>query len=232
MRTAIQSGLNVSTNSSLFPPGTIDDYADRAYIKFAGLFNWPDLEDAKKSITQADIEYYDVPDTWRYDSTFRLTVDGDLYGEKPEGSPMDFNDYLKWKSDNLTSTLKKWAKYRNQIFIYPTPSSAGLEIVAWGRRNPTLMSGSDSATTIFSSNMPEINEAIVLETMAMLQRKGEKKGDGQFDSVEAKQIAVVAFSKVKQDQAKFEKAQPQFNVPDYMSDTKTEDTIGNFADYT
>lgn len=230
MRSAVQSDLNASGNSSLFPPDTIDDVLNRAYIKIAGFVRWPDLEDAKTTTTQLNQEYYDVPDTWRYNSVWRITVNGDLYGEEPDGSPLDFKDYLEWKDENTSSTLKKWAQYRNQIFIYPTPTAAGVEIVAWGQRTITEMTV-DGSTTIFSENMPEVNEAIVLEAEAILRRKGEADDKGQLVSTEAKTIVLTAFDKVKKEKSKYEKVQAQFNVPDFFGKTASEENIGNFADY-
>lgn len=229
MRSAIQSDLNVSTNSSLFPPATIDSKINRAYIKIANYVRWDDLEDAKTTSTQASQEYYDVPDTWQYNSAWRLMVNDVIYGEKPDGSPLAFKDYLEWKEDNENSTLKKWSMYRNQIFIYPTPSTAGIEIVAWGLRNISTLS-SDSDQTIFSENSPLLNEAIVLEATAMLQRKGEKDDQGEFVSTEAQRIVLVASNRQKRENAKFEKAQPVLNVPDFFGNQTSEDTIGNFVD--
>lgn len=231
IRTQIQSDLNASTNSSLFPSTTIDAKINRAYIKVAGFVRWPDLEDSKTSSTQANQDYYDVPDTFKYNSVWRVTVNNVVYGDEPDGSPMDFKDYLEWKRDNVGSTNKKWTQYRNQIFIYPTPTAPDLAIVVWGQANVTELSD-DADTTIFSSNIPEVNEAILLEAEAMLQRKGEKKDEGQFVSAEAKQIVVLAFNKIKMEKAKYEKGHAMFNVPNFFGTTQTaQDTIGNFPDY-
>lgn len=234
MQSAVQSDLNVGDNSSLFPLSTIKNKLNRSYIKIASFVRWADLEDAKTTSTQTDQEAYDVHDTWKYNSVWRVVVtdssgDDVIYGEKPDGSPMDFKDYLEWKADNPSSSLKKWTQYRNQIFLYPTPSVSTSTISAWGQLNVTEMSA-DSDTTIFSSNMPEVNEAIVLEALGMLQRKGEKEGDGQFASAEAKQITVIAHNKLKLEKAKYEKAQPMLNVPDFFGRSNSNSTIGNFLD--
>jgi len=237
LRSALQSDLSVNENSSLFPPDTIDAAINRAYVsKAARLFRWPKLEDSKTTASQANIENYDLPDgdnstnPWSIDSAWRLEVDGDYYGEAPDYSPMVFQDYLDWKADDLNanSTKKKWAVHGHQVFIYPTPTTAGLVINMWGQKVAPKLDD-DTDTTIFSYTMPEGNEAILLEAKAILKHKGEDEKAGEFFSIEAKQILSVAFNKIKQEQAKYEKTQPMFNVRDMFGRTKTSDIIGDFS---
>lgn len=229
-RTAIQSDLSVSSNSSLYPQATIDLALNRAYIKCGKLFRWPQLMDAKTTTTQANINYYDAPNTWQPDSMWRLTIDGDtnVYGEEPDGSPMDFKDFLDWTASDLNSgsTEKKWATQWLRYFVYPTPTVSGLVISVWGQKNVTTLSDQNT-TTIFSYNMPEGNEAIVMEAEAILKRKGETKDSGLFLSNEAKQILSVSYNKYRQEKAKHEKTQPFFNVPNFFG-KNTSQITGNF----
>ena len=230
MRTAIQSDLNVSSSSSLFPPATIDSAINRAYQKAGALFRWPALEDAKKTSSVADKEYYDAPSTWRPDSIWRLEVDGDYYGEDPDYSPMVFQDYLDWKANDINenSTEKKWAVQWLRYFIYPTPSADGdNNISIWGQMNVEELSV-DGDTTIFSYNSPECNEALVLEAVAILKKKGEAEKSGQMFSEEAKQILAIAFNKIRQEKAKYEKTQPMFEVDDFFGPGAKKQVTGNF----
>ena len=96
---AVQDDLTVDDNSTLYPPALIKRAINRSYIKCAGLFRWPETEDAKTTSTVADQEYYDYPQTWRSDSIARLEVDDEQYGEDPDGSPLDWSDYLTWRRD-------------------------------------------------------------------------------------------------------------------------------------
>ena len=227
LRSAVQSDQNISSNSSLFPEDTIDSALNRAYIKIGGLFHWPQLADAKKTSTAVS-EYYDAPDTWYPDSIYRLEVDDELYGQDPDGSPMDFNDYLLWKEDNENSTDKKWAVHNNQFFIYPAPTVVGdNNISVWGLKRVVEMTV-DGSTTIFSYNMPECNEAVVEEAKAILKNKGEAEKSGQLMSDRAMSILVVAFEKTKREKAKYEKTQPFFNVPDYFGPGTVQQNTGNF----
>lgn len=227
IRSVVQSDLNVGSNSSLYPPTRIDSAINRSYVKSARLFRWPMLEDAKTTSTVISQEYYDFPQNWSPDSAWRLEVDGEMYGEEPDGSPMDFADYLIWKADNPNSTLKKWAVQWRRIFIYPTPTTNGSNNISiWGQENTTALSA-DGDTTIFSYNMPECNEAIALEAVAILKKKGEISGD--MYSAEAKQILVVAYNRIRGEQAKYEKVQPFFDVPDFFGKQSSRDQVtGNF----
>ena len=231
-RSAIQSDLSVSSNSSLYPQTTIDIDINRAYIKCARLFRWPQLEDAKLTTTQEDQEYYDLPDGWSPDSMYRLQIGDDYYGDEPDFSPMAFQDYLDWKADdnNEDSTDKKWAVHGNQWFHYPTSTEASLVVSVWGQKNITSLDTTDEDdTTIFSENMPECNEAIVLEATAILKKKGEADESGQLFSAEAKGILAVAFNKLKQEQAKEEKENPMLEVKDMFGEASVSDTIGRFT---
>lgn len=232
IRQACQDDLTIGDESTLFSPTVIDRVINRAYIKAATLYRWPQLEDAKKTSTEVNTETYDYPSVWRPDSIYRLEVDDVQYGEDPDGSPLAFEDYLIWRrdDDNASSTDEKWANQKTRFFIYPVPTTAGTNnISVWGVKNIVALSA-DADTTIFSYNMPEINEAILLETLAILKAKGEDDKGSQFRSIEAKQILTTAWNKLKQEQSKFEKNQPMFYVEDMFSNkrTTTKNNIGNF----
>ena len=227
MRTAVQSDLNVGSESTLYSPTAIDLAINRAYTKASALFPWPELMDAKKTTTQASQEYYDYPSTWRSNSIWKLDIDGVRYGEPPDGSPLSYDDYLLWKEDNSTDTTKKWANQWRRFFIWPVPTTATGVISVWGIMvNETL--DEDAEVTIFSYSMPECNEAVVLEAVAILKAKGENEKSSEFKSAEAKQILAVAWGKIRNESAKYEKNQPMFNVPDYYSGSGTAEKIGDF----
>ena len=216
LQQAVQSDVNVGSESTLFPPTTIKLAINRAYFKSAGLFRWAETEDAKKTSTQLGIDYYDYPETWRPDSIWKLVVDDVDYG-----NPLSFKDYQYEIEHKVGNTLPSgreriWTSQWRRYFIYPTPTVAGdYNISVFGQRAVEAMDA-DADVTIFSYSMPECNEAIILEAVAILKGKGEDDKGGQFRSAEAKQILAVAWGKVRQDQAKYQTIQPMFNVPDYF----------------
>lgn len=230
---AIQDDLTVGDESSLYTPTLIKRAINRAYIKVSALYPWPELQDAKKTSTQANQEYYDYPRNWRSNSVWKLSIidsDGNevRYGEDPDGSPLSFDDYLNWKEDNPDATDKKWTNQWRRFFIWPIPTAQGNNnIVVWGIKVPTALSA-DADTTVFTYSMPEGNEAIVLEAVAILKSKGENDKTAQFKSLEAKQILTVAWSKISNELAKYEKIEPFFDVPDFFGSTNSKDLRGKF----
>ena len=228
IRVAVQDDLTVGDESTLFSPTIIDRAINRAYRKVGGLFPWPELQDAKKTSTQASQEYYDYPQNWRSNSIWKLVVDGDRYGEDPDGSPLSFDDYLNWKEDNPDSTDKKWGNQWRRFFIWPVPTVLGSNnICVWGIKVISSISA-DSDTTIFSYSTPEANEAIELETVAILKSKSDNTESSQFKSLEAKQILSVAWNKISKEQAKYEKNMPFFQVNDFFGGSNSKDLRGRF----
>lgn len=213
LQTAVYSDLTATSDSTLFPLATVKLAINRAYRKAAGLFRWPETEDAQKTSTQIGQEYYDYPQNWRPDSAWKLTVDDEDYFD-----PLVFKDYLFEKENDIPSGADYlWSTQWRRFFIYPTPTTAGTNnISVWGVKVVDALSA-DSDTTIFSYAMPECNDAIVLEAVAILLNKGEDEKAAQFRSLEGKQILTVAWQKIRQEQMKYEKTQPFFEVPDFFA---------------
>lgn len=216
LKQGVQDDITVGDESTLYPPALIARAVNRAKRKAEALFPWPELQDAKKTTTQVSQNYYDYPQNWRTNSIWKVEVDYERYGEDPDGSPLSYDDFLNWVEDNPDSTDKKWANQWRRFFISPTPTVADLVICVWGLMvTPSL--SDDGDTTIFSYSMPEGNEAILLEAVAILKSKGEEEKSGEFRSAEAKQILAVAWGKIQNENAKYEKDQPFFEVPDYFA---------------
>lgn len=228
LQTTVQSDMTIGSESTLYPIGTVKLAINRAYRKAAGLFRWSELEDAKKTSTVANQEYYDYPDNWQPDSVWKVTVDDERYGEEPYGSPLSFPDYLNWREDNPSSTDKKWTSQWRRYFIYPIPTTNGSNnICIWGQKAVSSMSA-DGDITIFSYSMPECNEAIVLEAVAILRAKGEDQNMTEFKSAEAKQILAIAWGKIRQNQDKYKKTEPMLHVDDMFGRPQSKNLIGRF----
>lgn len=221
---AVRDDLSSDSTSSLYNDDIIKRAINRAYVKVGSSYRWPKLEDALITSTIANQEYYDYPSNWQPDSAWKLEVNNEDYGD-----PIDFKDYLYEKENGIPSGLDKmWANQWTRYFIYPIPTVNGINnITIWGFKTVEKLVN-DTDTTIFSYQMPEVNEAIVLETVAILKKKGESEQIGQFRSLEAKQIIAIAWGKIIQNQAKFEKTTPFLNVPDFFGKSNVKSKIGKF----
>jgi len=222
--TAVQNDLTVGSESTLFPEETVKLAINRAYRKAGGLYRWSETEDAQKTSTQANTEYYDYPQNWRPDSVWKLSVDGVDYGD-----PVSFKDYLYEKENEIPSGLTYlWANQWRRYFIYPTPTTAGdYNITVWGVKVvDELVAEAD--VTIWSYSMSECNEAVVLEAVAILKNKAQEEQAGIFRSAQARAILDSAWRKITQEQAKYEKTQPFFDVPDLFKKGGSGGRTGNF----
>lgn len=217
---AVQSDLTVDSTSTLYDLDTIKLAINRAKRKAEGLFKWPQTEDSKKTSSIADQEYLDYPDKWRPNSIWKLSVNGIDFGD-----PLTFADYQFEKENNFPTRLKHmWTNQWMRYFFYPTPTTNGdFDIIVWGRIIPNDLVN-DNDTTIFSGNMPEGNEAIVLEATAILKNKGNVEQPVQRTyvsgslllSAEAQNILATAWKKIQEEKSKYEKTQPFFDVPDFF----------------
>lgn len=224
--TAVQSDLTIGDESSLFPLDTVKLAINRSYRKIGGLYRWPELEDAKKTSTQANVEYYDYPDSWQPDSIWKLRVDGQDYG-----SPLAFKDYLyEQENDNPSGQQYMWSNQWRRYFIDPTPTTSGsLNIEVWGQKIvDKLVNNSD--VTIFSYSMADVNEAIVLEAREILKLKGEDSQNQGMLSPGAIQLVTGAWNKIRENQSKYHKTKAMFVVPDFYARgrNKIKNTIGDF----
>ena len=241
MLSTLQSDLTVDATSSLFDPNTASLALARSYRKIAAMYKWPATRDAKKTSTVAGQEYYDYPTNWRPDTIWKLMVDGVDYGD-----PLALKDYYLEQENNYPSGLTLlWGNQHNRFFItnngLPPQTNGDNNIVIFGFKvvdplvNPTDV-------TIFSYNMPELNEAIILEASAILKQKGEIMqvlrrlyiSGSELLSYQATSIVNAAWQKIAQENAKYEKTIPMFQVPNLFPGGRSRNniqwSIGNFND--
>lgn len=229
---AVQGDVTVDSTSSFITPTYIKQAVNRAYYKAAGMHRWPQLEDAKKTSTDIDQEYYDYPQNWYPQSAWKLKVDGVDYGD-----PLLFKDYEFEKDNQLPSRLQyMWGSQAQRFFIYPTPSTdSNNNISIWGAKAVDSLVG-DSDTTIFSYIMRDCNHAIVLEAARIIKMKGEDMQDtiipriGEMRDLEAQDILMKAWNRIRMELVKREKTQPMFEVPDMFGNRSNNlrSKIGDF----
>ncbi len=209
---AVKDDLSIPLSTSIFSDDLIKRAINRAYIKAGNLYRWSTLEDALTTSTIAGQDYYDFPSNWQPDSAWKLKVDGVDYGD-----PLVFKDFLYEVENGVPSGADYlWSTQWKRFFIYPTPTKNGINnIEIWGFKTVGKLVN-DNDKTIFSDNLKECNEAIVLEAEAILTKKEEKEQIGQFRSLEAKQILSIAYSKQLTNQNKYLRTVSFWSVPDFF----------------
>jgi len=229
MRQAVQSALNSGSESSFFTDTVVDGAINTAYRKAGGLFPWAELEDALKTSTEEDHEYYEYPVNWRPDSIWKLEVNG-----RDMGDPLVFKDYLHETENNFPNGVKSiWSSQWRRFFIRldgvaPT-TNGNNNISIWGIKTVETLT-LDTDTTIFSYSLPECNDALVLEATAIMRAKSEEERRSEFKSAEALRIFTITYGRLKKSQAKYEKTTPFLDVPDFFASRKSRSRTrrGNF----
>ena len=219
---AVQSDLTIGDETPLLDLATVKLAINRGKRKIEGLFRWPETEDAKTTTIQEASEYIDYPQSWRPNSIWKLKV-----GTVDYGDPLVFRDYLYEKENEFPAGLDEmWANNWRRYFVYPTLAAGNVVEVHGQKIQPAL--SADGDVTIFSYSMPEVNEAIVLEAVAILKSKGEERRNGEMLSAEAKQIAIIAAGKISKELAKYEKTMPLLEVPDFFQKRGQKQDTGKF----
>jgi hypothetical protein len=188
------------------------------------MFKWPATKDAKKTSTIATHEYYDYPSQWRPDSLWKVRIDG-----KDMGSPLAERDYYFEQENNFPNGSKNiWFNQKKRFFVtvngLPPATTGDNNIEMWGFKFvDKLVNASD--ITIFSYDMPEVNEAIVLEALAICRIKGGEQPvrlaryvqGAVLISYEAQDILQTAWAKILQEQSKIDRTTNEFTVTDFFA---------------
>ena len=230
---AVQSDLTIGDETTLLDLTAVKSALNRSYTKIGAMFLWPGTKDAKKTSTGANREDYNYPPNWVPESIWKLMVD-----DKDYGDPLDRKDYLFEKENDYPAGQENiWSNEGNRYFIDPTPTTTGnYNLKVWGQKVVDKLT-LDGDITIFSYSMREVNEAIILEAVAILKNKGEivqaQRAGNITGSVmlsqEAIGIVTRAWSKIAGRQAKNQKTISMFNVTDMFASGNSKSTnIGNF----
>jgi hypothetical protein len=223
--TEITNRLGTTVGSTFFTPTKIKSTAIDAYNWATLLYQWPQLETAKITHTVIGQYYYDYPEGFLIDSVSRVIVGDDLYEIK------NFDDFLNYKYITTGTKDETIASdYGQQIFIYPTPTVNGTDIIIFGLQAATPLVN-DVDETIFTHEGIMGNEAVVKKSLGVLLPQANRKEEGQIEEQEALSILANLYSKILKRQAKYQRLDKQmFDVPNYYgsSSSDIEDRIGNF----
>lgn len=233
---ALAKEFNIDfTNITLNDLFSADDLG--TWLNFANLRVWDrhpwdfTSGDKKYSIDSAAIAagYIDYPQMYQQGSIDLMLVEG------VEFKKLDFQDYLKFKSDYPTATDRYWAEHRGWIFFNANAVSVGQEFVFFGKLMFTQLSA-DGDLMPFSPNADAYehsgNYAVVLlaKAIALASEKMKNPTQAQLDEQRALAMIDQLWTSVAYTRAFAQPGRPMFEVPDFFSKNSGVDPrpTGNF----
>lgn len=222
LKSELQSRLMVADNSTLFSDTRLGQLINNAYLWAAGLFDWPELEMARTTDSEAGAFYYDYPDDYKTDSIYYMTVNGVEHDRK------SFEDWLDFKRNNPDETSEKiFANHGRQYFIFPTPTASELPICIFGQIKPETMSEA-SDTTIFSKGDPQGNEAVIKKALSEGIRRADQKLAEAEEGGAVGILTLIHTRIASRNQRDQRLDHPKFDVPDFFATGKQPYRKGTF----
>ena len=157
--------LRLGKNSTIFSEEMKNTFVNDAITYVATLYKWPQREMCATYIsgTEAGAGYYDYPNDpvqFPPGSIRTLTIDGISYEQKDYYDLMQYVNGEKKLPENIEKVTHWFANFGTWFFIFPIIDLEGLEIHATGVIQPQPLTD-DEATTIWSDDMEQLNEAVV-----------------------------------------------------------------------
>ncbi len=146
----------------------LSDWARQSITYVSSYRKWPATE-GRISTTYASLTtnedgylVLNYPEGWKTDTVRILTIGGKQLDKKV------FNQFRKFLEDYSNTSDRICSDYNRQVFINPTIGISGT-VTAWGQYSPFIDTTDLTATTPFSGNEEEANEAIVEKMTSYLK---------------------------------------------------------------
>ncbi len=159
---------NRTTTDGFITDQILQDWARQAITFVASYRKWPATE-GRVSTTFASLTTNEdgylvmsYPEGWKTDSIRVFTVGGKQLDKKV------FHQFRKFLEDYSGDTDRICSDYGRQVLINPSIDVSGT-VTAWGQYSPFVDVTDTAATTPFSGNEEEANEAIVEKMTSFLK---------------------------------------------------------------
>lgn len=221
MLVKLQPMLLAVGTSTYFTPTRVQAALTDAYIAVSSARQWPDIKKGFVTNTIANEDYYDIPDNCQSESVFKISVDGDSDYKK-----WDFEDFLRDVEANPNSSIKKFAEYGRQIFIFPTPTTTGsANLILWGVIQAAALTDLGDVTQ-FTDWADNLNMAVVqLAYGDLIQNIDDNKSLAAI--AKGDKIITQEYKKIADRLQRKLKNEPQFEVPDFFGSSSG--NIGGFS---
>lgn len=159
-----------TTSSGLYTDTILKGWLDPAHRWAAAFHKWPFTEGRVSTTYSTEENPY--PEGWKSDSIRLLQVGGKRYQK------LNFYDYQAFREDSPDSDDRVFSDFGLTYFVNPNQASGTTTV--YGQYTPSAFDTTDNtATTVFSSNEPEANEAIVEEMLSYAKRREKNLNESQ-----------------------------------------------------
>lgn len=160
---------NRTTMDSFVTDTILNTWMQQAYTWASNYKKWP-YSEGRISTTFAslvtDPEYGwlvgNYPEGWKPDSIRKLTIGGKLLDKK------NFYKFQKYIEDNPQTNKRIYTDYGNVLYINQGIDVSGT-VTFWGQYTPVVDTTDKTATTVFSYNDEDGNDAIVEKMLSYLR---------------------------------------------------------------
>lgn len=225
LQVGVQDLLVSNGVSTFYPLAKIKRAIGKAYAEALMLFQWPQLEVAEKVFGGTTLNYiYSYPENFMTNSIARLVLNGKKY------THIEFDDFLNWKYQETAKPVGKYyfATYGRQYFVDPVATAISQDLFIWGAEMADPLTD-DVDETIFTTNEPMGNEAIVKLATGKLMPTAGKKKEGQAEESEGAAMLASIFQKIQMRKMNAQRLNKSlFTVPDLFPRRGGKGPIGNF----
>ena len=157
---------NRTTTDAFITDDMLEDWVREAHTWSASRYKWPFTEGRVSTTYAVDSDDIGLglPEGWKADSIRLLQVGGKRF------TKINFLNYQQFREDFASDSKKVWSDHGRLYFINPNADVSGTTTF-WGQYQPLIDPTDPNATTIFSTNDEEGNEAIVEKITSYLKRR-------------------------------------------------------------
>lgn len=164
---------NMSTTDSFITDAMLNDWTEAAHLWAAGYRKWPFTEGRINTTYVADAALevgFSYPEGWKADSIRLLQVGGKRFKK------VNFYKYQEFRENFPDDQKKIFSDHGLLYFINPNADVSGTTTV-WGQYSPLLDATNKTATTVFSTNAEDGNDAVVEKGISYVKKRQDLLND-------------------------------------------------------
>lgn len=167
---------NYATSAAFITDAILNDWTRQAHRFCANYKKWPFTEGRVSTTFTTGVG--NDSDEWNFEGyradSFRIVQVGGKRLRK-----LNFADYQIFREEQPQNSDRVFSDFGNTVFINPRIDVSGT-LTAWGQYMPNLDPTDKTATTVFSGNAEDANEALVNEMLNYVKTREKKPGEAKF----------------------------------------------------